>query len=120
MKIKINVTDDIIKLLAMSSIGEETEDGVMIGNEYILGGHLLEDMAMILGITDKSIPNTKEDADGMAFPDEIEKELIELNDYIRDNRRSFEFLIHQFMFDGLKAGTYEANDYDMLFNKVED
>lgn len=120
MKIRIKVTDGIIKLLTMSSIGKETEDGVMIDNEYILGGHLLEDMALILGISDKAIPNTKEDADGMAFPDEIEKELLDLNKYIRENRRSLEFLIHQNICTGLKPGNYEANDYDMLFKLSED
>ena len=120
MKIRINVTDDIIKLVTMSTIGEETEDGVMITNEYSLGGHLLEDMALILGITDRAIPNTKEDADGMAFPDEIEKELVDLNNYIRENRRSFEFLIHQSILTGLKPGIYEANDYDMIFKPYED
>ena len=39
---------------------------------------ITEDMALILGLMDKAIPNTEDDPNGRAFEDEAESYMLEL------------------------------------------
>ena len=75
-------------------------------------------MSMILGLRDKMIPNTQNDADGMAFDDETESYMKGLYDYLVDNLYDIETLIHQFVVNGgLSVGTYVCKDNEMLWER---
>lgn len=122
MKIELNLTKDMLKLISMLRI-EPTDnyDNVTVLSEYNIGSHLLEDMAIILGLTNKAIPNTKDDANGMAFDDETEKYLIDMHEYIKKNLLYIEMLIHQWilMEQPLTPGKYIAKYSDLIFEKED-
>ena len=120
MKIELNLTEDMLKLISMLRIEDgDEDDSVTILSEYSIGSHLLEDMAIILGITDKALPNTKEDPDGMAFDDETESYLLRTHEYIKENIKYIEALIHQYVCNGkiLHPGKYVALDKDLIFSE---
>ena len=122
---RITLTEDHIKLLRLirfeegcSGNGAETVYIDKI-NPYYLSG-MLEDIALVLGYMDKAIPGTEEDAEGAAFPDDVEDYLLSVHHYIVDNLIDIESLIHQFAFKGgLTAGTYKCIDVENIWNKEE-
>lgn len=118
---KITLTEDHIKLIPFFFIQEfgDNEIGVTKEQLFNIGSHLLEDMATILGLTDKAIPNTNYDADGRAFDDKTEKYMLDLYNYIVDNLYYIELIIHQFVIKGgITAGTYKALDNELFWEKV--
>ena len=120
---RIVLTDDHIKLLRLIRF-EEGSSGLLNNkvyidkvNPYMLPG-MLEDIAMVLGYKDKAIPGTEEDAEGAAFPDDVEKYLLSVHHYIVDNFVDIENLIHQFAFNGgLTPGTYKSLDTENIWEK---
>ena len=86
---KITLTKDHLKLIPFFFIQENDDENVCISKEQLfnLGSHLLEDMAMILGMEDKAIPNTSENEFGRAFDDETEAYLLDLHNYLITNLR---------------------------------
>jgi hypothetical protein len=130
--ITLNITEDHLKLIPLFLIkddnvevnhldGNEEHDSVRIDKDhlYCLGFHLLDDMAMALGLEDKAIKGTEESSDGRAFPDDVEEYLLSTHKYIVDNLYYIEMLIHQFVVKGgITAGTYKAKDNDLIFEKV--
>ena len=52
---------------------------------FNMGSHLLEDMAIILGLEDKAIKNTQFDAEGRAFDEKTEKYMLSLYDFFNEN-----------------------------------
>ncbi len=117
---KIVLTEDHIKLIPMFFIQEfnDNEIGVTREQLFSLGNHLLEDMAIILGLTDKAIPNTKNDADGTAYDDETEQYMLDIFNYISENLFYIESLIHQTVcFGGLTPGTYKCKIEDLIWEK---
>lgn len=118
---KITLTEDHLKLIPMFFVQEFGDNQVGVTKEQLfsLGSHLLEDMAIILGLTDKAIPNTKNDAEGTAYDDETEKYMLELFDYISDNLFYIESLIHQFVcIGGLNVGTYKCKEEDLIWDFI--
>ncbi len=118
---KITLTEDHIKLIPFFFIQEfgDNEIGVTKEQLFNLGSHLLEDMAMILNMMDKVIPNTAYDADGRAFDDETEKYLLSLYNYIIENLFDIETIIHQFVCKGgITPGTYKSLDNELIWEKV--
>lgn len=118
---KITLTEDHIKLIPFFFVQEfgDNEIGVTKEQLFNLGSHLLEDMAMILGLSDKAIKNTTYDADGRAFDDETEQYMLELYNYIVDNLYYIELIIHQFAVKGgVTVGTYKALDNELFWEKV--
>ena len=114
---KITLTEDHIKLIPFFFVQEfgDNEIGVTKEQLFNLGSHLLEDMAMILGLSDKAINNTSYDADGRAFDDETEKYMLDLYNYIVDNLYYIELIIHQFVIKGgITAGMYKDLDNELL------
>ena len=88
MRIILDLTEDMLKLISMLRIEDGDEDDtVTILSEYNIGSHLLEDMATILDIRDKAIPNSENDADGMAFDKETEEYLLKT-----DKKMEFSFV----------------------------
>ena len=123
MRIILDLTEDMLKLISMLRIEDGDEDDtVTILSEYSIGSHLLEDMATILNMRDKAIPNSENDADGMAFDKDTEEYLIKTHNYIKKNLKIIEYLIHQYVCNGkqLTPGTYIALDTDNIFRKQDD
>lgn len=119
---KITLTEDHLKLIPMLYVQEFNDNEVGISNEQLfsLGNHLLEDMALILNLTDKSIPNTKYDADGMAFENEAEQYMLDLFNYLTENLFYIESLIHQFVCNGgLTVGTYKCKVEELIWEKED-
>jgi transcription termination factor NusB len=82
--------------------------------------HLMEDMAMALGIYDRAIKGTEDDPEGKAFSDEDTKYMLSLHKYVVDNLYELETLIHQYIVKGgLEAAVYKAKDNELLWEKEE-
>lgn len=118
---RLTFTKDHIKLLKLLKFEyDEKEETLLLEkfNPYILPGRL-EDLAMVLGFKDKMIPGTEEDAEGGAFPDDIEDYLLEVHKYIIDNLHDIEVLIHQKAFekDSITPGTYKFVETEGVWKK---
>ena len=111
-----------MKLIPFIFIQEDGDYNVLIDNEHMfcLGSQLFQDMSIILGLRDKMIPKTENDADGMAFDEETEKHMLELYSYLKEHMYDIETLIHQFVVKGgLSVGTYICQDNEMIWEKCE-
>lgn len=123
MVIKLTLTENHLKLIPFFFMHNVDDNVVGISKDHVffLGSHLLDDMAMILGLMDKAIPHSEYSPEGRAFEDETEKYMLELHKYIIDNLHLIELLIHQFVCKGgLTAGTYRCLDSDYIWEKVEE
>ena len=121
---KITITEDILKLIPFLNVYEDEEDDTKIIIDKVvifnLGSHLMEDMANILGLSDKALEWTKNDAEGRAYDDETEKYMLETYEYIKDNLIYIESIIHQFApIGGVKVGTYSCDLKDMIWEYRE-
>ena len=117
----LELTEDHLKLASFFYI-ENGERDVKINKSIMLSeqSHILDDVSLILGLRDKMIPNTEEDADGMAFPDEIEKYMVDTYRYVSENMYWIETLIHQnILKGGVTPGTYTCDQKDRIWEKVE-
>lgn len=115
----LNLTEDHLKLASFFLI-EDKENELVINKKIMLTeqSHLLDDVSLILGLRDKMIPNTEEDANGMAFPDEIEQYMVDTYRYVSENMYWIELLIHQYILKGgLQVGTYSCNMKDKIWEK---
>ena len=122
MKKILELTKDHLKLASFFYI-ENREKEVAINKFIMLSeqSHLLDDVSLILGLRDKAIPNTEEDADGMAFPDDIEKYMVDTYRYVSENMYWIETLIHQMILEGgVQPGIYECSDKVKIWKKVDD
>lgn len=122
MVIKLELTQDHLKLIPFFFVQEFEDDKVGVDKNIMfnLGSHLLEDMAMILGLEHKAIKNTQFDAEGRAFDEETEKYMLSLYDFFNDNFYFIETLIHQFVIQGgLSEGIYTALDNELIWKKEE-
>lgn len=85
----------------------------------MISSTLLEDVSLILGLRDHAIPNTEFDENGRAFPDEVEKYMFDVYNYVKDNLYFIETLIHQFVvLGGLTEGIYESDDKSIFWTKI--
>ena len=116
---KIEVTDDLLKLIPTFYIQHEKDNLVFVDKEWLFGGtHLMEDMAMALGIYDRAIKGTEDDIEGKAFSEEDTEYMLNLHKYIKDNLYYIETLIHQFATKGgLTKGTYSCKDNELIWTK---
>jgi hypothetical protein len=124
---RITLTEDHIKLLKLIKFknimplqeygGEPTQLSIDKQDPYMLSGRL-EDIAITLGLYDKRIPGSEDDAEGAMFPDDVEDYLVETHKYIIDNIYDIERLIHQLAFEGgITPGTYKAIDSENIWSK---
>lgn len=122
MILHLNLTEDHLKLVRFLNIEDKDDDFLKINKKVMLTmqTHILDDVAMILGLRDKAIKNTEEDADGAAYPDDVEKYMLDTYRYVSDNLYLIETLLHQHVFDGIKPGHYKAKDSDLIFEYVEE
>ena len=119
MKKTLKVTSDHLRLIPFILVEESEDDNFLqIDKEKVFSvqSSVLNDLSLILGIRDRVIKGTEEDADGMAFSDEDTEYMLSLYHSIVDNIYEWETLIHQAVVNGgLKVGTYECNDVDMIW-----
>lgn len=120
MIVRLELTKDHIKLFHFLYWQIDGDNKIFIDRNHLfnLGSHLLEDMAFILGLQDKAIKNTEESPDGRAFPDELEKYMLSLNDYIAENLYYILSLISTYQ-GSLTEGVYKCHDNELIWTKEE-
>lgn len=122
MILHLNLTEDHLKLVRFLNIEDDRDDVLTIDKKVMLTiqSHLLDDVAMILGLLDKAIEGTSEDVDGRAYPDDVEKYMMDTYKYVSENMYLIETLLHQRCMEGIEPGHYKCRDADMIWEKVED
>ena len=116
MVVHLHLTEDHLKLVKFLNI--EDDDDVLTINKNVmltLQTHILDDVATVLGYKDKAIKGTEEDSYGAAYPDDVEKYLLDTYHYVSDNLYYIETLIHQRCTSGVVPGHYKALDSDLLW-----
>ena len=121
MILHLNLTEDHLKLVRFLNIEDKDDDVLTINKKVMLTmqTHILDDVAMILGLKDQAIKNTTEDADGAAYPDEVEKRMLDAYHYVSDNLFLIEQLLHQKVMEGVKPGHYKCKDNEMVWEFCE-
>ena len=121
MILHLNLTEDHLKLVRFLNIEDKDDDVLTINKKVMLTmqTHILDDVAMILGLKDKVIKNTEESADGGAYPDDIEQYMLDTYNYVSDNLYLIESLLHQKVMEGIKPGKYKARDTDLIWEKCD-
>ena len=126
MIIRIEITDDLLKLIPIIYIQKNIEwdyNETIIRTDRIFNGagfHLLEDMAMALNIYDRRIKGTEDDPEGYAFNEEDTEYMLKLHRYVVDNIFYIESLIHQYVTKGgLQVGVYKCKDNELIFEKCD-
>ena len=118
MILHLNLTEDHLKLVRFLNVEDKDDDFLKINKKIMLTmqTHILDDVAMILGLRDKAIKNTEEDADGAAYPDDVEKYMLDTYHYVSDNLYLIETLLHQKVMEGIKPNTeYVCKDNEMVW-----
>jgi len=122
MILHLHLTDDHLKLVRFLNVEDEDDDVLTINKHVMLTlqTHILDDVATILGYKDKAIKGTEEDPDGAAYPDDVEKYLLDTYNYVSKNLYLIETLLHQRCTKGIVPGHYKCNDADLLWEFVAD
>ena len=120
-KFKLTFTEEHINLIKNFRTRQIDDANYSIDTYDLFGGtYLYEDMAYILGLMDKVIPGTMEDADGPKFEEETMQHLMELDSFIVDNLQHIEDILHQFCTEGIQPGvTYVCNLNEGVWHKEE-
>lgn len=129
--IKLTLTEDILRLVSNIRFKDyqKLEDNdkreypryAIDMNSLYGGDFVLEDVAYILGKYDQVIPDTEEDAEGPRFPEELEKYMLDLHQFIVDNLDNIEEILHQMILQGgIKPGTYKCKDWQHIWQYVEE
>ncbi len=122
-RIYVNLTEDHLKLIRNLNVQALTDETVGIVKDNLYGGtYKYEQMALILGLTDKAVPGTEEDMEtGTLYEKEAQLYMLELDKYIRENLLNIEEILHQFCLKGgLTVGKYVCKDYQHIWHRVED
>ena len=116
---RLNVTEDHLKLIPFILL-EDDDNEVRINKTLVfdIQSTVLDDISLILGIRDRAIENTENDADGRAFSDEDEKYMLGLYHSIVDDLYYWESLIHQYVCrGGIEIGVYKCIDNELIWEK---
>lgn len=122
-RIYVNLTADHLKLIRNLNVQALTDETVGIAKDNLYGGtYKYEQMALILGLTDKAVPGTEEDMEnGTLYEKEAQLYMVELDKYINENLLNIEEILHQFCLKGgLTVGKYVCKDYQHIWHRVED
>lgn len=122
-RIYVNLTEDHLKLIRNLNVQALTDETVGIAKDNLYGGtYKYEQMALILGLTDKAVPGTEEDMEnGTLYEKEAQLYMVELDKYINENLLNIEEILHQFCLKGgLMVGKYVCKDYQHIWHRVED
>jgi hypothetical protein len=128
MKLKVTLTEDMIKLISCLQFGEfkqidddSTDKQVFYAldmNSLYGGNFIFEDVSRILGLYDKRIENSEELSTGPVFPQEIEDYMWETHGYIVENLPYIEQIVHQFCYrGGITPGTYVSKHNELIWRK---
>lgn len=122
MILHLNLTEDHLKLVRFFNIEDKDDDFLKVNKKVMLTmqSHILDDVAIILGLKHLAIKNTEEDADGAAYPDETEKYMLDTYKYVSDNIYNIETLLHQMVMKGIKPGHYKCDARDMIWTLEEE
>ena len=122
MILHLHLTEDHLKLVRFLNVEDESDDVLTINKHVMLTlqTHILDDVATILGYRDKAIKGTEEDPDGSAYPDDVEKYLLDTYHYVSDNLYLIESLLHQRILEGVQQGHYKCRDNDMVWEKCDE
>ena len=120
-RFRLTFNEEHIKLISNFRTRQLDDANYTIDTYDLFGGtYLYEDMAFILGLMDKVIPGTMEDADGPKFDEETLSHLVELDSFIIENFQHIEDILHQFCAEGIKPGiTYWCNLNEGVWHKEE-
>lgn len=128
--VKIKLTKDLLALISnirfkkLPDLGSTTKQELNWCIDFfsLYGGNFaLEDISYILGRYDEHIQGTEENPMGPQFPKESEDYMWGLHEYIVENIKYIESLVHWYSNKGgLKEGTYKCKDYEMIWSFVED
>jgi hypothetical protein len=118
----LNLTEDHLKLVRFLNIEDKDDDVLTINKKVMLTmqTHILDDVAMILGLRDKAIKGTEEDSDGGAYRDDVEKYMLDTYNYVSENLYLIESLLHQRILEGVQQGHYKCRDNDMVWEKCDE
>lgn len=122
-RIYVNLTEDHLKLIRNLNVQALTDETVGIAKDNLYDGtYKYEQMALILGLTDKAVPGTEEDMEnGTLYEKEAQLYMVELDKYINENLLNIEEILHQFCLKGgLTVGKYVCKDYQHIWHRVED
>lgn len=122
-RIYVNLTEDHLKLIRNLNVQALTDETVGIVKDNLYGGtYKYEQMALILGLTDKAVPGTEEDMEtGTLYEKEAQLYMMELDKYINENLLNIEEILHQFCLKGgLTVGKYVCKDYQHIWHRVEE
>lgn len=122
MILHLHLTEDHLKLVRFLNIEDNNDDYLSINKHVMLTlqSHILDDVATILGLRDKAIENTENDAEGSAYPDDVEKYMLDTYNYVSDNMFLIETLLHQNVTCGIQEGHYKCKDNEMFWEKVNE
>lgn len=119
MKKTLKVTEDHLRLIPFILISDDEDSNALVIDKervFTVQSSVLNDMSLILGIKDRAIKGTEEDAEGAAFSDEDTEYMLGLYHDLTDNLYDWETLIHQQVVQGgIKPGEYECDDADMIW-----
>lgn len=117
--VHLNLNEDHIKLVAFLDIDNDDDRYLRIDRKVMLSlqSHLLDDVAMVLGLGGMAIEGTENDEDGRAYPDDVEKRMLDAYQYVSENLYYIESLLHQRCFEGIQPGKYSARESDMIWKK---
>ena len=117
MVIHLFLTEDDLKLISLFNIESDDDDYLKINKNVMLMNqtHILDDVALVLGLKDRVIKGTEEDALGGAYPDEVEKYMLDTYNYVKKNMFLIETLLHQKVASGIKPGHYRCFDNDLIW-----
>ena len=116
MIVHLHLTEEHLKLVRFFDI-EDNDFDVKINKKTMLTlkTHILDDVAMILGYKDKVIKGTETNELGGAYPDDVEKYLLDTYNYVAHNMYYIETLLHDKVMEGIKPGHYKAKDNELLW-----
>lgn len=117
-KIKLKFTEDQISLIKGLRFERINENIYGIDNYNLWGGTFIwEDMAYILGKTDKIVKGTEEDVTGPKYDDETMEYFKDLDAFIVDNIQCIVEILLQFCDKGgiAPGKTYWAYDYQHIW-----
>lgn len=127
---KLTISEDVIRLIPhfnfteapqISDLSDEQTPRWGLDYNSIYGGSfLLEDLALILGVYDKVIPETAENADGPRYPEDVEQRLLDAHTFVIEHMKDIEDIIHQFVVKGgITAGTYKCDHRIRIWERDE-
>ena len=85
MILNLCLTEDDLKLVRFFNIEDNDDNYLKINKNVMLTiqSHILDDVAMVLGLRDKAIKGTSDDALGSAYPDNVEKYMLDTYNYVK-------------------------------------